>query len=122
MAEIAAPVVKGQQEMTSSENQDWGHTVAKQYRKSITVEILIESGVHMEIFEKCWEIKECGKKHKCPVYPHYGRSCWLIRGKLRSIYGESEMACEAECQSCEVYQWHMTLLQTISRGVAKQTA
>jgi hypothetical protein len=75
----------------------------------------------MEGLEKCWEIKKCGTEHSCKVFPHYGRSCWLIRGKLRLIFGGSEMACEAECQSCEVYQWHMALMPTISRGCG-QTA
>jgi hypothetical protein len=69
----------------------------------------------MERFDKCWELKECGKKHSCKVYPHYGRSCWLIRGKLRTLFGESDVSCEVECESCEVYQWHMALLQPLQR-------
>jgi hypothetical protein len=71
----------------------------------------------MEGLEKCWQIKACGKEHSCKVFPHYGRSCWLIRGMLRSIFGDSEMACEAECQSCEVYLWNMALMRPISTGV-----
>jgi hypothetical protein len=72
--------------------------------------------VIMEGLEKCWEIKKCGKEHACKVFPHYGRSCWLIRGNLHSIVGDSEMACSPDCQSCEVYQWHMAVIRPISAG------
>lgn len=34
--------------------------------------------------EQCWEFMKCGvekdPKIKCPVYPHYGRSCWAVAG------------------------------------------
>ena len=69
----------------------------------------------MEGLEKCWEIKACGKEHYCKAFPHYGRSCWLIWGKLCSIFGDSEMACRSDCQSCEVYQWNMAVVRPISR-------
>ncbi|MGC8603072.1 MAG: hypothetical protein ACP5VS_05210, partial [Desulfomonilaceae bacterium] len=40
----------------------------------------------------------------------FGRSCWLITGKLRFLSNhENVPACHRTCESCEVYQWHMAL-------------
>jgi len=53
--------------------------------------------------EKCWEIKECHIKEKCPVFPHFGRSCSLIRGKLGPLFiKEEDTNCHETCESCEV--------------------
>lgn len=64
------------------------------------------------ILDKCWEIKECQIRDRCPVYPHFGRSCWLIRDKLKFLYGADEdMECKESCDSCEVFQWHQAFLR-----------
>src|SRR5208283_1976219 len=56
--------------------------------------------------EKCWEIRGCQKKDTCRAFPHFGRSCWLIKGKLSPLFGgNGETNCDLHCDSCEVYQW-----------------
>ena len=60
--------------------------------------------------EKCWEIKGCQEKDTCRAFPHFGRSCWLIKGKLSSLFGgDGEEKSELHCDSCEVYQWQTAL-------------
>ncbi len=66
----------------------------------------------MDRFDKCWQIKNCRAKGACKVFPHFGRSCWLIKAKLHSVYcDETDSGCENDCESCEVYQWHLTFLK-----------
>ncbi len=58
----------------------------------------------MTHFEKCWDIKQCPNKDISGVFPDFGRSCWLIRGKLRFVFGEDrDFTCQPDCASCEVY-------------------
>lgn len=66
----------------------------------------------MYVLEKCWEIRQCGSKERCPAYPHYGRPYWLITGKLRFLTNQEDVpACHRTCETCEVYQWQMALLR-----------
>ena len=70
------------------------------------------NGGDMYALEKCWEIQQCARKEKCPAFPHYGRSCWLIKGKLRFLSNKKDIpACHRTCEPCEVYQWNMALLK-----------
>ena len=63
-------------------------------------------------FDKCWEIKRCNNRETCRVFPHFGRSCWLIRAKLQSVFcEETDVDCAEHCESCDVYQWHLTFLK-----------
>ena len=65
----------------------------------------------MDRFDRCWDIQECAHKEQCSVYPHYGRSCWLIKGKLHSLFvKDDEFICDKSCESCEVYHWNMAFL------------
>ncbi len=65
----------------------------------------------MTLRDRCWEIMECGNKENCPVFPHYGRSCWLIKGKLNPLFSKGQnVKCRTNCEACEVYQWHMAVL------------
>jgi hypothetical protein len=76
----------------------------------------------MYTLEKCWEIKECRDKERCPAYPHFGRSCWLITGKLRFLAAQQEVPpCHGNCESCEVYLWHEALLTTGQRFSRRKT-
>ncbi len=60
--------------------------------------------------EKCWEIRGCQKKETCRAFPHFGRSCWLIKGKLSPLFGgNGETNYDLHCDSCEVYQWQTAL-------------
>ena len=73
----------------------------------------------MYSLEKCWEIRQCAHKKECSAFPHYGRSCWLIRGKLRFLFNQKDvLACHKTFESCEVYQWHMALLKRKTDNVA----
>jgi|GEM_PF-2727136 len=68
----------------------------------------------METLEKCWQVKECGKTSECIAFPHFGHTCWMIRRELGSVLGgEPQIKCETECETCEVYQWHMALTNFI---------
>lgn len=82
---------------------------------------IVRMGVLQKMYalEKCWEIRQCASKENCPAYPHFGRSCWLITGKLRFLSNQKDIpACHRTCESCEVYQWHMALLEkrSLNRG------
>lgn len=71
----------------------------------------------VERFDKCWEVRECRKREECKVYPHFGRSCWLIREKLKKVLEIDELAgCPSDCATCEVYEWQMAFLNL---GVAQ---
>jgi hypothetical protein len=65
----------------------------------------------MDSFDKCWEVMECGKKEACRVFPHFGRSCWIIKRKLETVLEKDGfVSCHSECASCEVYNWQMAFL------------
>ncbi|MGC8658739.1 MAG: hypothetical protein ACP5U1_06665 [Desulfomonilaceae bacterium] len=69
----------------------------------------------MTLRDRCWEIMECSNKESCPVFPHYGRSCWLIKGKLEPLFpARQSVKCHTDCESCEVYQWNMAVHGTKS--------
>jgi hypothetical protein len=71
----------------------------------------------MDRFDKCWEVKECRRKEECAVFPHFGRSCWIIKGKLRTVLERDGFAsCLSECESCEVYNWQMAFLNLGERN------
>jgi signal transduction histidine kinase len=53
--------------------------------------------------EQCWEFMKCGVEHdanvKCPVYPHFGRSCWAVggtfcEGKIQGTHAQKIKNCK----------------------------
>ena len=53
--------------------------------------------------EQCWEFMKCGiekdAKLRCPVYPHYGRSCWAVAGtfcesKIQGTHAQKIKTCK----------------------------
>lgn len=56
----------------------------------------------------CWEFMGCGrnagKEQKCPVYPHFGRVCWVVGGTYcdGKVQGTFAQKCE-DCRKCPFY-------------------
>ncbi|MBF0542113.1 MAG: hypothetical protein HQK91_11780 [Nitrospirae bacterium] len=53
--------------------------------------------------EQCWEYMKCGVEKdaniKCPVYPHFGRSCWAVGGtfcdgKIQGTHAQKIKTCK----------------------------
>ena len=91
---------------------------------TFTISAVDDWGVEsMKMLEKCWEIKECSKKSECVAFPHFGRTCWMIKGEHPSTSNvESSASCEPACESCEVYLWHKALTEFIRRQRAPLTS
>lgn len=57
----------------------------------------------------CWEFMKCernaGREQKCPVYPHFGRVCWVVGGTYceGKVQGTFAQKCE-DCKKCSFYQ------------------
>lgn len=57
----------------------------------------------------CWEFMGCGRDMgrdtKCPVYPYFGRVCWVVGGTYCEgrVQGTYAQKCE-DCQKCAFYQ------------------
>lgn len=57
----------------------------------------------------CWEFMKCernaGREQKCPVYPHFGRVCWVVGGTYCEgrVQGTFAQKCE-DCKKCSFYQ------------------
>ncbi|MBI5632336.1 MAG: HAMP domain-containing histidine kinase [Nitrospirae bacterium] len=57
----------------------------------------------------CWEFMQCqrnaGREQKCPVYPHFGRVCWVVGGTYCEgrVQGTFAQKCE-DCKKCSFYQ------------------
>ncbi|MHB8882718.1 MAG: sensor histidine kinase [Thermodesulfovibrionales bacterium] len=57
----------------------------------------------------CWEFMGCGrdagKEQRCPVYPHFGRVCWVVGGTYcdGKVQGTFAQKCE-DCKGCSFFQ------------------
>jgi len=57
----------------------------------------------------CWEFMQCGRntgrEQKCPVYPHFGRVCWVVGGTYceGKVQGTFAQKCE-DCKKCSFFQ------------------
>jgi two-component system NtrC family sensor kinase len=57
----------------------------------------------------CWEYKKCGRDKdataKCPAYPNFGRSCWVVagtfcQGKVQGTFAQKY----EDCRKCDFFQ------------------
>jgi two-component system NtrC family sensor kinase len=56
----------------------------------------------------CWEFMKCGRDRdatvKCPAYPNFGRTCWVVAGTFcqGKVQGTFAQKCE-DCNKCEFH-------------------
>ena len=56
----------------------------------------------------CWEFMKCGRDFnnevKCPAYPNFGRTCWVVAGTFCEGKAQGTFAQKYEdCKKCEFY-------------------
>jgi len=78
--------------------------------KGLTASLYFPYQSEEELCKKpCWEFMECGRnmgrEAKCPVYPHFGRVCWVVGGTYceGKVQGTFAQKCE-DCRNCEFYE------------------
>jgi len=65
----------------------------------------------------CWEYMKCGRDKdataKCPAYPHFGRSCWVVAGTFCEGKVQGTFAQKYEdCRKCDFFQKARKLKRT----------
>ena len=87
-----------------------GFIKAENSTRGVTVSLYFPYQSNEELLKTpCWEFMKCGrdvdKEIKCPAYPNFGRTCWVVAGTFceGKVQGTFAQKCE-DCRKCDFYK------------------